>query len=136
MNTQHTPASLDEVRLAVLRQHKQLAQLFDELEQQAHAVIDGGVVDATPLDSALGIVLMRFSRHLDYEEAHLARWMPAAGRAALLSDHEEQRRRALGLVHDHDVFSDPRTVAREALAFVHSLRKDIANEDVGLRALA
>jgi hypothetical protein len=137
MNIQHAPASLNEVRLAVLRQHTQLAQLLDELEQHSNAVIGGAVVDgATPLESALGLLLLRFSRHLDYEEAHLARWLPASKRAELLSDHEEQRQRALGLVHDRDVFSDARTLAREALAFVHSLRKDIANEAEVLRALA
>lgn len=136
MNIQHAPASLNEVRLAVLRQHTQLAQLLDELEQQASAAIGGSVVDGVPaLEDALGMLLMRLSRHLDYAEAHLPRWMPAPTRAELLSDHEEQRQRALGLVHDRDVFSDPRTLAREALAFVHALRKDIASEEEELRAL-
>jgi len=136
MDIQHTPASLNEVRLAVLRQHTQLAQLLDELELHAKAVIGGAVVDeAQPLNDALGLLLTRFSRHLDYEEANLAPRIPPGKRGTLLSDHGEQRRRALGLVHDRDVFGDPRTLAREALAFIHTLRKDMAQEEEQLRAL-
>lgn len=136
MDNQHNPASLDEVRLAVLRQHKQLAQLLDELEQHAKAVVGGAVVaEAKPLDDALSLLLTRFSRTLDYEDVHLSECIPPGKRGTVLCDHEEQRRRAHGLVHDRDVFGDLRTVAREAIAFVHALRKDMADEEARLRAL-
>ncbi len=138
MQSQHAEASLNEVRLAVLRQHTQLAQLLDELEQHANAAIacTGSFVDeARPLNEALGLLLARFSRHLDYEETQLAPWLTAQNRGTLLSDHDDQRRRALGLVHDRDVFGDPRTLARAALAFVHALRKDMADEEAQLRAV-
>ena len=136
MDIQHAPASLNEVRLAILRQHTQLAQLLDELELHAKAVIGGAVADeAKPLNDALALLLTRFSRHLDYEEANLAQWIPPGKRGTLLGDHQDQRGRAHGLVHDRDVFGDPRTLAREALAFVHTLRKDMAAEEELLRAL-
>lgn len=137
MDTQHATASLNEVRLAVLRQHTQLGQLLDEVELHAKAVVGGAVVDeAKPLSDALGLLLTRFSRHLDYEDAHLPQWIPPGKRGTLLDDHEDQRRLALGLVHDSDVFGgDPQTLAHEALAFVHTLRKDIAYEAEQLRAL-
>lgn len=137
MDTQQAPASLSEVRLAVLRQHTQLAQLLDELEAHAKAVIGGAVADeAKPLDDALALLLKRFARHLDYEEANLAQWIPPAKGGTLLGDHEDQRRRVRGLVHDRDVFGDPQTLAREALAFIHTLRKDMADEEEQLRRLA
>lgn len=136
MEIEHDTTSLNEVRLAVLRQHTQLRQLLDELEQHANAVVGGAVADrAKPLDDALGLLLTRFSRHLDYEEVHLGRWLAAGGRGKLLGDHEDQRRRLRGLAHDRDVFDDPRTVAREALAFIHLLRTDMAEEEAELRAL-
>ena len=124
--------------IQVKKNGPQLAQLLDELEQHATAAIacTGTVVDeAGPLNEALGVLLTRFSRHLDYEEAHLTPWLTAENRGTLLSDHDDQRRRALGLVHDRDVFGDPRTLARAALAFVHTLRKDMADEEAQLRAL-
>ena len=137
MDIQHAPASLSEVRLAVLRQHTQLAQLLDELEAHAKAVIGGAVADeAKPLDDALGLLLERFLRHLDYEEITLAQWIAPGKRAKLLGDHQDQRRRVQGLVHDRDVFGDPQTLAREALAFIHVLRKDMASEEELLRTLA
>ena len=136
METQQAPASLDEVRLAVLRQHTQLGQLLDELEAHAKAVIGGAVDDeGKPLDDALALLLARFTRHIDYEEAHLAQWIPPAKRGKLLGDHEEQRRLVRGLAHDRGVFGDPQTIAREALAFVHTLRKDMVDEEEQLRPL-
>jgi hypothetical protein len=139
MESQYAPTSLTEVRLAVLRQHTQLAQLFDELEQRAQAVIactGGGIDDeARALKEALSVLVTRFSRHLEYEEANLRPWLTSENRGTLLSDHDDQRQRARGLVHDRDVFADPRTLARAALAFVHALRKDMAEEEAQLRAV-
>ena len=54
---------------------------------------------------------------------------------ALLGDHDDQRLRIEGLLHDSEVFGDPRTLARATLAFVHHLRKDMADEEANLRAL-
>jgi len=42
MNTQQTPATLDDVRLPIFRQHTQIAQLTDEFETHAIAIVAGG----------------------------------------------------------------------------------------------
>lgn len=141
MDTQQTPTTLAEIRLAILRQHTQLAQLLDELELHARAVLDASTCsldDVDPMHQALDTLSTRLLRHLDYEDTHLTRWLSeAAGRqsAGLLGDHGEQRSRVRGLVHDRAVFADARTLAREAIAFVHALRKDMAAEESALRAL-
>jgi hypothetical protein len=127
MDTQRSPERLDDVRLAIFRQHTQLAQLLDELETNADAVLTNGA-DGQALRSTIDALHARFARHLEYEESHLA--------SELSGDHAEQRRRMKGLVHDREVFGDPRGLAREARAFAHVLRKDIAEEDAKLRALA
>lgn len=130
MDTQRT-TSLDDVRLAIFRQHTQLAQLLDELEEHAAAVLDGRGERAS-LHTALTLLQTRFLRHLAYEETHLPSFL--AGEA-LLADHPEQRLRMDGLVHDDVVFSDASTLAHEAQAFVRAIRKDIVEEDSKLRAL-
>jgi len=141
MDTQRSQESLDDVRLAIFRQHTQLAQLLEELEASADAVLSRRG-DGAALRRALDALQARFVRHLDYEELHLASVLPRgssgiAGEAAkaLLGDHAEQRVRMSGLVHDRDVFGDPEGLAREARAFVHVLRKDLAEENARLRAL-
>jgi hypothetical protein len=90
------------------------------------------------MNEALELLHARFIRHLEYEETHLSTWLPAhatTGAEAVLGDHDEQRSRIRGLAHDRAVFGDPRTVAREALAFVHHLRAEMDDEDGKLRAL-
>jgi hypothetical protein len=135
MDSQQPPTTLDDVRLAILRQLTQLTELIDELETHAAAVLDGGSERAA-LDQAVDLLDTRLVRHLEYEEAHLARWLPSTGGGRpLLGDHDEQRLALKGLVHDSIVFGDPRTRARAALAFVHRLRKEMADEDASLRAL-
>jgi hypothetical protein len=138
MDTQRTtPMGLEEIRLAILRQHTQLAQLIDEVEAHANAVLTNAGEESA-MRTALALLHTRFLRHLDYEEAHLTKWLPeteTAPGAALLGDHDEQRLRIKGLLHDSEVFGDPRTLARETLAFVHHLRKDMTDEDAKLRAL-
>jgi hypothetical protein len=134
MDLQRTPATLDDVRLAIFRQHTQLTQLIDELEAHAMAVLGGG--ESAALNEAIESLSPRFLRHLEYEEAHLARWLPVTGsQKALLADHADQRLTMKGLLHDRHVFGDPRTLAHAALAFVHHLRKDMSDEDAKLRAL-
>lgn len=137
MDTHPTPTTLDEVRLAIFQQHSRLAQLIDELEEHANAVrATGG--DGKALSGALGLLHSRFLSHLEYEEKHLTDWLPEPEgdtRDALLGDHDEQRARMKGLVHDRAVFGDPRTLAAEVMAFVHFLRKDMSAEDAKLRAL-
>jgi hypothetical protein len=135
------PTTLDDVRLTLFRQHTQIAQLTDELEIHAIAVVASGAVplaQARALSTALDLLGTHFVRHLDYEEAHLAAWLPppeADAGPPILGDHTDQRLRLQGLLHDRDVFADLRTVAREALAFVHQLRSDMADEDFQVRAL-
>ena len=131
MDTRRTSTTLDDVRLAIFRQHTQLSQLLDELELHAKAVLDG-TGEAKTLNDALELLSTRFLRHLEYEEAHLTPLTPAA---SLLGDHDDQRWRVKGLIHDRAVFGDPKTLAHEALAFVRLLRKDMADEDEKLRAL-
>jgi hypothetical protein len=143
MDTHRIPTTLDDVRLAIFRQHTQIAQLTDELESHAVAVVACGGnhrVLAKALNEALDRLNTQFVRHLDYEEMHLARWLPRPGTerdsdVALLEDHTDQRSRLQGLLHDRDVFEDQRTVAREALAFVHHLRRDMVAEDCKVRGL-
>jgi hypothetical protein len=126
METQPATATLDDVRLAIFRQHTQLEQLFDELEAHANA----------ELRRALDLVTARFARHLEYEEAHLSPWgVGVRGEEPLMGDHDDQRALVRGLVHDRDVFGDARTLSREALAFIHVVRKDMVDEDRKLRAL-
>lgn len=138
MDTQRHPATLDDVRLAIFRQHTQLAELIDELEAHAMAVLAGGG-EGKALSDALELLNARLVRHLEYVEVHLAKWLPAATATevsqSLLANHGDQRSRLRGLLHDRDVFGDPRTFAREVLTFVHYLRKDIAGEDEKLREL-
>lgn len=141
MDTERILSTLDEVRLAIYRHHTQLAQLLDELEVHANAVIAGGD-DIAALHGALGTLQTRLFRHIDFEEAQLPKWLRAAGPAAaetaraLLEDHPEQRRKMDGLIHDRAVFSDGKVLAREALTFAHVLRKDIEKEEKALRAMA
>ena len=143
MKTQQTPATLNDVRLAIFRQHTQIAQLTDELETHAIAIVTEGGDRRAPshaLNESLDLLSTHFVRHLDYEEAHLAKWVPARGTArdsepSLFGDHADQRCRLRGLLHDRNVFGDQRTVAREVLAFVHHLRKDMADEDLQVRRL-
>ena len=133
MDTQRSPESLDDVRLAILRQHTHLTQLLDELEASANAVLSNGG-DGKALRDALDALHARFVRHLDYEELHLKGVLRDSS-DLVLGDHAEQRRRMNGLVHDRDVFGDPRGLAREARTFAHVLRKDLAAEEAKLRAL-
>ena len=139
--TQHAGSALSDVRLAVLRQHTQLAQLLDELELYAEAVIGGRDAPAR-MNDALVLLHRRFMRHLEFEETQLmpllATVLPerTAALSASLAEHAEQRSRLDGLLRDRTVFADdPQTLAREALAFVHAIRTDIAGEEQGLRAL-
>jgi hypothetical protein len=132
METART-TTLDDVRLAILRQHTQLRQLLDEVELHAKAVLTGGG-DGTKLEAGLGLLHTRFTKHLEYEETHLAPWANR-GPMPLLGDHEEQRERMDGLLHDRSVFGDPRTLAREACAFVHLLSKEMQDEETALREL-
>ena len=135
METQATTATLDDVRLAIFRQHTQLAQLLDELEAHANAVVASGG-EGVELRHALDLVTARFARHLEYEEAHLSPWVAAVrGEEPLMGDHDHQRALVRGLLHDRDVFGDARTLSREALAFIHVVRKDMVDEDRKLRAL-
>ena len=138
--TERGVAALHDVRLAIYRQHTQLAQLLDELESHASGVIEGDDC-AGSLNDALVWLHRRLVSHLEFEEARLAPLLKAvpegraAGLRASFDDHAEQRARIDGLLHDRKVFSDPRTLAREALAFVHTMRADMADEDAGLRSL-
>ena len=129
MDTQRSPESLDDVKTAIFRQHTQLAQLLDELEASADAVLGKGG-DGEALRRALDALRVRFDKHLEYEESHLS-----GATKALLGDHAEQRARMKGLVHDRDVFGDSQGLAREARAFAHALRRDLAEEGAKLRAV-
>lgn len=143
MNATQAAATLDDVRLAIFRQHTQITQLADELETQAIAVVESGAHDSgqsKPLTVALDLLGTHVVRHLDYEERHLPKWLPALGTdrdsdTSVVRDHSAQRSRLAGLLRDRDVFADQRTVAREVLAFVHGLRKDMADEELEVRAL-
>lgn len=116
-----------EVRLTILREHSQLAQLLDEIENSARQVLSNASVSPAALHSALDLLHTRFVRHLEYEDAHLHG-------SEVTEDHVDQRSRLDGLVHDQAVFGDPRTLAREATCFVHLMRKDMEDEDTKLRA--
>lgn len=134
MDSERVSATLDEVRLAIFRQLTQLTELLDELESAATAVVDGG--DPAALSAALDVLHPRFAHHLAYEERHLPRWLPPSEEErVLLGDHEEQWRALQGLLHDRVVFADARSLAREALTFVHRLRRDLVVEDGALRSL-
>ena len=135
MDTELT-TTLPDVRLAILRQHTQLAQLLDELEESAQAVI-ANRADGAAIRRIIDQLHTRFVRHLDYEETHLGPWIGAAtaGGSTLLGDHPEQRHMINGLLHDRAVFEDAQTLAREARVFVHLLRKDMVDEEAKLRAL-
>lgn len=132
MNTEQVTTTFDDVRLAILRQHTSLSQLLDELEGHANEAILGNV-EGTALRKGISLLEARLNHHLEYEEAHLVDWLPRTGE--LLQHHAEQRDRMRGLRHDSAVFGDSRTVAREVLAFVHSLRKDILQENALLNGL-
>lgn len=126
METRRDPASDDDVKLAILRQHTQLGQLLDELESSADAVLATGTEGDT-LRRALDTFDARFTKHLEYEGSCLP---------SFATNHVVHRERMKGLVHDRDVFGDPRGLAREARAFVHLLRRDLADEDRRLHASA
>lgn len=126
--------TLDDVRLAILRQHTQLAQLLDELEESAQAVL-ANREDGAATRRIIDQLHTRFVRHLDYEETHLGPWIRSAAATTLLGDHPEQRHMINGLLHDRAVFEDSQTLAREARVFVHLLRVDMVDEEAKLRAL-
>jgi hypothetical protein len=83
----------------------------------------------------------RLVRHLDSEEARLLPLLSVAPKDAaavlrgLLGEHTDQRARIDGLLRARNVFTDARTLAREALAFVSAIRMDMADEDAALRSL-
>lgn len=136
-HTETTPATLHDVRIAILRQHTRIEQLIDELEAQATAVLAGGEHVAA-LNEAVALFKTRFERHLEYEEANIPKWLPPPQPGvvhSLLADHADQRLRIRELLHDRDVFGDPRSFAREVVTFVHCMRKDMAAEDDELRHL-
>lgn len=132
MDTALTNATLEDVRLAIFRQHTQLAQLLDEAEACAQAVARGSD-GARQLAHALELLHERFVKHLAFEESHLGPLLPRG--TELFGDHQTQRAQSEGLFRDRRVFSDPKTVAAEALVFVHTLRRDMAEEDGVLRSL-
>lgn len=137
MDTQTTPATLDDVRLAVFRQHTQITELLDEVEAHANAVVSGSD-EGKALGGALELLDARLVRHTEYVEANLASWLPSpqteAGQARL-AGYAEQRSRMRGLLHDREVFGDLRTVALEVLTCIHELRRYVAAESARLRAL-
>lgn len=137
MDTRLTSTTLDDVRLAIFRQHTQLTELLDELESHANAVLAGGG-DPKALSRALELLNTRLDRHLADVEAQLGRWLPApdteAGQARL-AEYTDQRSRMRGLLHDRDVFGDARSFARAVLTAVHQLRKDVAREHAKLSEL-
>ncbi|HSO32792.1 MAG TPA: hemerythrin domain-containing protein [Labilithrix sp.] len=138
MELDRIPATLDDVRLAIFRQHTQLAQLCDELEEQANAVLAGSDDAGHVLRRDTEQFCARFARHLAYAETELERWLPAAATSAreiLLGGHDDLRESLDGLLHDRAVFADPRAVAKETLALVHVVRKHMVAEDAALRAL-
>lgn len=134
------PSSLDDVRMAILRQHTQLAQLVDELEGHANDVVKDADA-ASRMRDAVRILHTRFLRHLAFEEAKLVPLLQrseerAREAKALVEEHAEQRAQVDGLLHDVAVFSDPPSFAKAALTFVHSLRRDMTAEELWLRGLA
>jgi hypothetical protein len=140
MSTQSSvaPESFEDVRLAIFRQHTRLAQVLDELEVEAEAVLaasgDGRAApDGRALRMALDVVHASLLRHLADQESRFAPWLPRGG-AALFGEHAEQRARTDALFHDRDVYGDARSLALEARAYVHAMRKQIAAEDDKLRA--
>lgn len=141
METQPTIAALEDVRLAISRQHTQLAQLMDELEAHAEGLLQGKECSAA-LNDALVLFHGRFVRHLDFEESRLSPLLSGMHTAAALTlktsmaEHKDQRERADGLLRDREIFADLRTLAREALTFVHMIRKDLAEENEALHGLA
>ena len=138
--TEHKVAALYDVRLAIFGEHEQLAELVNELESHANGVIKGDCSTAL-LDAALVLLHGRFVRHLDSEEARLLPLLSvapkdvAAALRGLLGEHADQRARIDGLLQDRTIFTDVRTLAREALTFVREIRLDIADEDAALRSL-
>lgn len=135
-----SPSSLEDLRLAIFRQHTQLEQLLDEVEGCASAVMTDRAA-ASRLRDAVRILHARFLRHLAFEEERLLPWLRSNGRSdevlerTMQEEHAEQRRRAEGLLHDASVFDDAQSFAREALTFVHAIRRDMAAEDARLRAI-
>lgn len=134
-----TLTSLEDVRLAVLRQHTQLAQLLDELEASANGVL-ANTESPSRMSDAIRILHTRFTRHLAFEEANLAPIVErfTSGPAEVQSmrdEHVEQRAQIDGLLHDAAVFGDPSSFAREALAFVHAIRRDMVAEELWLRGI-
>jgi hypothetical protein len=126
--------SVDDFRVAILRQRTRLAQGIDELEAQSRAALSDG--ERAPLHRALTAFAKQFVGHLEFEEQVLTvRPTLLQEQASWLSEGGEQLRRVRGLMHDRDVFEDVRTLAREALVVVHHLRKELAEEEVRIREL-
>ena len=137
METQRIEATLDDVRLAIFRQHTQLAELIDELEAHASAALTGGDAGKA-LSGALELLDARLVRHAKFVESNLAGWLPSpqtqAGQARVAAQ-AEQRDRMRGLLHDREVFGDLRTLAHEVLTCIHMLRRELAGESARLREL-
>ena len=137
MDTTATSTTLDDVRLAIFRQHTQLTELLDELESHANAVLAGGG-DAKTMSRTLELLNARLERHLEDVEAQLGRWLPSPDTEAgqgRLAEYADQRSRVRGLLHDRDVFGDACSFARAVLTGAHQLRKDVTREHAKLGAL-
>jgi hypothetical protein len=140
MKTEERNTTLQDVKLAVLRQHAQLVQMMDELEGLARGVLDGK--DCAPaLKDAIVTFHERFVRYLDFDDSRLLpllgamRADVASSLRATCSEHRDLRDRVDGLLHDRTVFTDAATLAHEAITFVHLVRADLAEEDSALHAL-
>jgi hypothetical protein len=140
METEERNTTLQDVTLAVLRQHAQLVQMMDELESLASGVLEGKEC-APALKDAIVTFHERFVRYLDFDESRLMpligamRAEVASSLRATCSEHPDLRDRIDGLMHDRTVFTDARTLAHEAITFVHLVRADLAEEDSALHAL-
>lgn len=120
----------------VKRDHATMRALLDDVDRACRALEERRPGSLERLRSAVSSLFVAFDEHLPTEEAYLAPLLRTADPSrellvlGMLSEHVEQRRVILALVHSADTRGkDPGALVAQARALVGALRTDMDSED-------
>ncbi len=122
---------------AVLKEHRALRPLLDEVEQAAAAAREGRPGGLDLLHTTVWDLYLAVEDHLFLEEKELAPILDGLVAMKMILEHNEQRAALLELVEDSEAEIRPADeLAAEAIAFVVAFRIDMDLEERGLATLA
>lgn len=128
-----------EIRQHILAEHASIRDMLNELEQSASRVLSGHE-DESPALRDLGLSFhSKFSKHLAFEDRHLAPVLREAGADGiqqsehLADDHREQRELLdYILANLRDPGRPARLVADQLQGLVELIRDDMASEETSI----